>query len=248
MITVNDITITEDQVLAQSRLHGQEPNPRLSAGQELVLRELIRQRAQDLGLEADCDASLLAAVLAHDVHTPQADEASCRRYFEQHPDEFREGDVVEAWHILFQVTSGLDVQKLRGRATSILADLHRQGLGEFAAFARRYSNCPTGAKGGGLGELRRGEMVPEFEKAVFALPEFSLGGELVETRFGFHIVRIGHKIEGRALAFEAVHDSLAAWLEESSYRRAVHQYLQQLVGGAHISGIPMQGADSPLVQ
>ncbi|MFA5662814.1 peptidylprolyl isomerase [Castellaniella sp.] len=248
MITVNDARITEAQIVAQARLHAQEANPRLAAGQELVLRELIRQRAQDLDLFADNDESLLSAVLAHDVQTPRADEASCRRYFDQHPDEFREGDVVEAWHILFQVTSGLDVQKLRGRATSILADLHRQGLGEFSAFAQRYSNCPTGTRGGGLGELRRGEMVPEFEKAVFALPEFSLGGELVETRFGFHIVRIGHRIEGRALAFDEVHENLAGWLEESSYRRAVHQYLQQLVGGARISGIPMQGADSPLVQ
>ncbi|MGB6241692.1 MAG: peptidylprolyl isomerase [Castellaniella sp.] len=248
MITVNDVVITESDILAEVPSHEQETNPRLAAGQELVLRELIRQRGAELGVNADSAEALLAAVLAEDVRTPQADEASCRRYYEQHPEEFREGDLIEVWHILFQATAGLDVQKLRARANLHLAELHRKGLGQFAQYAREYSNCPSGAEGGALGELTRGEMVPEFEKAVFAMPEHTLAGELVETRFGFHIVRTGRKAEGRAVPFSEVQDRLAAWLEESSYRRAVHQYLQQLVGSAQIQGIPMQGSDSPLVQ
>ncbi len=248
MITVNDTHIDEQAVLREEKNHQYEQNPRLAAGQELVLRELIRQRGAQLDVVADSSESMLAAVLANDVQTPKADEQACQRYYEQHQDEFREGDLVQAWHILFQVTSNLDVQKLRAKATTVLAELHRKGVGEFAAFAAEYSNCPSGAKGGALGEISRGEMVPEFEKVVFAMPEFSLGGELIETRFGFHIVRIGRKLEGHVLPFAQVHDRLAAWLEESSYRRAVHQYLQQLVGAAKITGIPMQGSESPLVQ
>lgn len=248
MITVNDTTITEAEVLAEVPNHQQEANPRLAAGQELVLRELIRQRGAALDLNADSDEALMAAVLNEDVRTPQADEASCRRYYEQHPDEFREGDLIEVWHILFQATSGLDVQKLRSRANLHLAELHRKGLGHFAQFAREYSNCPSGAEGGSLGELTRGEMVPEFEKAVFAMPEYTLAPELIESRFGFHIVRTGRKADGHVVPFEDAHQRLATWLEESSYRRAVHQYLQQLVGSAQIQGIPMQGSDSPLVQ
>lgn len=248
MITVNGIVISESDILAEVPSHDQEANPRLAAGQELVLRELIRQRGAELAVNADSSEALLAAVLAEDVRTPQADEASCRRYYDQHPEEFREGDLIEVWHILFQATAGLDVQKLRARANLHLAELHRKGLGLFAQYAQEYSNCPSGAQGGSLGELTRGEMVPEFEKAVFAMPEHTLGGELLETRFGFHIVRTGRKVEGRSVPFDDVQERLAAWLEESSYRRAVHQYLQQLVGSAQIQGIPMQGSDSPLVQ
>lgn len=248
MITVNDVVITESDILAEVSSHEQEANPRLAAGQELVLRELIRQRGAELALNVDSPEALQAAVLAEDVRTPQADEASCRRYYDQHPEEFREGDLIEAWHILFQATADLDVQKLRSRANLHLAELHRKGLGHFAQYAQEYSNCPSGAQGGALGELTRGEMVPEFEKAVFAMPEHTLAGELIETRFGFHIVRTGRKVEGRTVPFADVQERLAAWLEESSYRRAVHQYLQQLVGAAQIQGIPMQGSDSPLVQ
>lgn len=250
MITVNDVTITEQEVLAEVARHAAEENPRLAAGQELVLRELIRQRAleMELALSAEPDNVLMAAVLEHDVRSPQADEASCRRYYDQHPEEFREGDLVEAAHILFQLTSGVDAPRLRGRANQILAELHRAGVAHFADYARQYSNCPSAQEGGSLGQITRGDMVPEFEKKVFAMPAHTLGGELIETRFGFHIVLTGPKAEGRSLPFEDVHERLGAWLEESSYRRAVHQYLQQLVGAARIQGIPMQGADSPLVQ
>ena len=248
MITVNDVAISEAAILDEEPRHAADPNPRLAAGQELVLRELVRQRACELGLPADDDESALEAVLAHDVRTPQADDESCRRYYDRHPDEFREGDLVEVRHILFQATSGIDVQRLRGRANLILAELHRDGAAHFARYAREYSNCPSGREGGDLGTLARGEAVPEFERAVFAMPADSLAGELVETRYGFHIVHTGREVEGHLLPFDEVRERLAAWLEESSRRRAVHQYLRQLVGGARIEGIPMEGAESPLVQ
>lgn len=250
MITVNDVMISEEDILAEVPRHEAEENPRLAAGQELVLRELIRQRAQelDLALSPDTDGELMATVLALDVQTPQADEASCRRYYDQHLEEFREGDLIEAEHILFQLTPGVDAPRLRARASQILSELHQAGAEHFAEYARQYSNCPSAQEGGALGQITRGEMAPEFEKVVFAMPAHTLCRELVETRFGFHIVRTGLKAEGVSLPFEAVHERLGAWLEESSYRRAVHQYLQQLVGAANIQGIPMQGADSPLVQ
>ena len=248
MITVNGIVITEADILDEASRHAADPNPRLAAGHELVLRELVRQRAQDLDLPSDDDEATLEAVLAHDVRTPQADEASCRRYYERHPDEFREGDLVEVRHILFQVTAGVDVQRLRARGNLVLAELHRDGAAHFARYAAQYSNCPSGREGGDLGTLARGDAVPEFERAVFAMPADSLGRELIETRYGFHIVHTGRKVEGRSLAFEDVRGRLAAWLEDSSRRRAVHQYLRQLVGGARIEGIPMEGAESPLVQ
>lgn len=248
MITVNATEISKEQILQEEANHQDQANPRLAAGQELVLRELIKQRGAELNIEADSYQALLAAVLDQDVATPSADKASCKRYYDQHPDEFREGDLIEAWHILFQLTPDIDVFKLRGYATEILSELHKKGAGEFANFAQKYSNCPSSSEGGSLGEISRGDMVPEFEKAIFKMPAGSLCRELIETRFGFHIVLIGRKVEGHTIPFESVYEQLAVWLEESSYRRAVHQYLQQLVGAAKITGIPMQGSESPLVQ
>lgn len=248
MITVNQTTITEAQLTAEIERHESEPDPMMSAGQELVLRELLLQRAQELGLECDTPEQMADAVLEHEVSSPQADIPACRRFYDQHADQFREGDQVEASHILFQLTPRVDVMRLRSHAGEILNELLAAGESAFADFARRYSNCPSGREGGALGVINRGDTVPEFERAVFGMPAYTLVDRLVETRYGFHVVKTGKIVKGHLATFDAVQPRIAAWLEQTSRRRAVHQYLEQLVGKAHITGIPMRGAETPLVQ
>ncbi len=83
------------------------------------------------------------------------------------------------------------------RASHILVEKQGQALnvaeelkagGDFAALARKYSTCPSGKRGGDLGQFGRGQMVREFEQAAFALP---VGGvsEPVKTQFGYHIIK-----------------------------------------------------------
>src|SRR5690606_7857965 len=76
----------------------------------------------------------------------------------------------------------------RERALEILREL-REGA-DFAALARRHSNDPgTREQGGDLGWFRRGDMVPQFDSAAFALRPGELSG-VVESAFGFHIIRV----------------------------------------------------------
>lgn len=247
MITVNGVIITETQLQAEVELHASADDPMMSAGHELVLRELLRQRAAELGLVSS-DADPYDAVLQAEVRTPAADEESCRRYYERNPSKFHVGDLIEIDHILFQLTSGVAAPSLRARAGEVLADLQKAGAHKFPEFAAQYSNCPSAQDGGHLGQIARGDTVPEFEAAVFALPADTLIDRLIESRHGFHIVRTGRKEEGRAPPFGEVRPRIAAWLEAASRRRATNQYLQWLVGQAAIEGIAIQGADTPLVQ
>lgn len=248
IIIVNKTAITEAQLTSEVVHHESEPDPMMSAGHELVLRELLWQRVCELGLECDTPESAADAVLAHEVTSPQADEAACLRFYKQHGDQFREGDQVDVSHILFQLTPRVDVMRLRARAGDILNELLAAGEPAFADFAKRYSNCPSGQHRGDLGTINRGDTVPEFERAIFDMPAHTLVNRLIETRYGFHIVKTGNVVQGGLSSFEAVHARIATWLEQTSRRRAVHQYLEQLVGQAHITGIPMHGADTPLVQ
>jgi len=71
---------------------------------------------------------------------------------------------------------------------------------------------------------------------------------LVRTRYGVHVLRLDRKIEGQTLPFEAVQGRIAAYLEESSWRRAVAQYISLLAGQARIEGFDLPAAASPLVQ
>lgn len=248
MIVVNGVSISETQMEAEIARHQDETDPAQSAGHELVLRELLLQRARELDLAGGDDEAAIQAVLAAEIKVPVADEASCRRYYEQNSDRFVSGTLVEVWHILFQLTPRVDPQRLRARAGEVLQEVHRAPAQDFADYARQYSNCMSAQEGGRLGDIGRGETLPEFEQTVFAMPAHTLLDRLVQTRHGFHIVRTGRKVDGTLMAFDEVHARIAAWLSQASERRATHQYLQWLVGQARIDGLEISGADSPLLQ
>lgn len=248
MITVNGLQIDPARLDAEAARHAETADPQDGAARELVLRELLCQRAARLGLQASSEQERIDAVLAAEVQVPQAREEECRRYYDTHRERLRTDEWVEVRHILFQATARVDVRRLRARATEILGELRREGAAGFAQYARQYSNCPSAREGGRLGQLRRGATLPEFEAAVFAMPAHALAERLVESRHGFHIVATGERSAGRVPEFGEVRERIAAWLQEACRRRATHQYLQRLVGQAEIVGIPMQGADTPLVQ
>jgi peptidyl-prolyl cis-trans isomerase C len=227
---------------------GRSPSAELAA-----VRELLRQRAVQRGLlasDAVEDGEIEAGIeslLAAEVRVPSPAEEECRRYYEAHRKEFRSGELVHARHILFQVTPGVQVAELRARAERTLSDLLREP-DRFEALARELSNCPSGQHGGNLGQIGRGDTVPEFEQALFRLHPPGILREVVKTRFGFHIVAIDRYIPGETLPFETVKERVAERLKASVEERALRQYVSILAGQAEIVGVDLQGAPSPLVQ
>lgn len=248
MIQVNGVSIDEAALADELPRHDGQRDPVKSASHELVFRELLRQRALSLGIHETDTEVLTQAVLDAEVITPEPDASACLRYYELHKKQFVYNDSIEVWHILFQLTPRIDAKRLRTYAGDILNTLYQAGPDAFADYARQYSNCPSSATGGALGIVLRGDTLPEFEKAVFAMAPHTLLNRLVDTRHGFHIVRTGDKREGSVMPFESVHARIADWLSQSSRRRATSQYLQLLAGQANIKGLDIEGADSPLLQ
>lgn len=223
------------------------PTPQLAA-----VRELLRQRACVLGhLEDNADDAAvergIERTLAEEVPVPEPTDEECRRWYESNRQRFRSGDLVCARHILFQVTPGSPVPAIRSVAESMLHELQaRPEL--FEQRAREHSNCPSGSNGGNLGQLQRGETVPEFEKAIFADQTVGVLPKLVTTRHGFHIIAVDRRIEGKQVPLELVHEEVAAELRRRSEARALSQYVRLLAGGADIEGMDLDAAASPLVQ
>jgi peptidyl-prolyl cis-trans isomerase C len=216
-------------------------------------RELLKQRAVAIGLLEMATANevridqAIEELLAREVVTPAPTEEECRRYYESHQREFQSGDLVHARHILFQVTPSVPIPEIRARAEQTLNELLRQP-DRFEAVARELSNCPSGQHGGNLGQIGRGDTVPEFEKAVFRLGPTGLLREVIKTRHGFHIVAIDRRIPGETLPFEAVQERIAERLTAGVEERALRQYISILAGDAEIVGADLQGAKTPLVQ
>lgn len=214
--------------------------------------ELLRQRAIALGLAVADDTSevvdqAIERLLEQEVTSPEPNDDECRRYYEAHADEFRSGELAFARHILFQVTARTPVPALRAKAELTLAELARDPS-RFEAFAREYSNCPSGQHGGNLGQLARGDTVPEFEQALFNGAYVGLHPQLVKTRFGFHILAVEHREPGRQLPFDAVRERIAAQLRSRSQQTALAQYVKVLAGSAEVRGVDLAGASTPLVQ
>jgi len=127
----------------------------------------------------------------------QLSDDQLRNWYSAHMDQFRIPERVHARHILF-MTNGKtpdEVSKIKAQAEDVLKQV--KAGGDFAALAAKYSQDPGSAsKGGDVGWVTRGQMVPNFEKAVFSLKPGETSS-LVTTEYGFHIVQ--------ALAHEPAH-------------------------------------------
>jgi peptidyl-prolyl cis-trans isomerase C len=218
-----------------------------------AIHELLRQRAVEIGLAtaahdggADMD-SAIEQLLAREVTIPDPTDNECRRYYEAHRAEFQSGDIAYARHILFQVTAGAPVAAIRARAEQALHDVLTDPE-QFEALAKELSNCPSGQHGGNLGQISRGDTVPEFERAIFRLDAAGVLPSLIKTRYGFHIVAVDRSIPGKQLPFEAVQTQIADRLRANVDERALRQYVSILAGRATIEGVNLDAAGSPLVQ
>ncbi|CAB3882224.1 Foldase protein PrsA [Achromobacter anxifer] len=241
-VIVNGVELNDADLERELPLHAEAGNPMRDAITTLVLRRVLLDEAGRLGVDAADEEGIIDALLAREAAAPEADEAACRRYYQMHPQRFMVGELVEADHILFQVTPGVNLDMLRAHANVVLAEL-LEDPSRFAEVAREQSNCPSAALGGSLGQLGRGDTVPEFERAVFALPAGGLLPQLLETRHGLHIVRVTRRIEGRMQPYEHVAGQIAAALSATSRDTAWRQYTRLLVERADIQGIDLQGEE-----
>lgn len=252
IVTVNGVAIEADAIEREAQYYAQAPDADDAARRSLAVRELLLQRARELGLALggagpESADSIIEQVLDAEVTTPTPSEIECRRHYDMHPEEFTTGELVEARHILIAVTPGAQVGLLRNQAERLLGDLQAD-VAPFAERAREMSNCPSAQHGGNLGQFGRGQLVPEFDKAVFGTATTGVLPLLVQTRYGFHIVLVERRLPGRQLDFEVVRDAIASHLTARVQAQALRQYVRVLAGKAKIDGVDLDASASPLLQ
>ncbi len=205
--TVNGKDITEQDINSLVRSLGQQaanlrgPEGRKRLIDELVAQELFYLDAKEQGHDNDEEylsaveemkASLLKQYALNKVVAPiSATDEEVKEYFENNKQMFAQPPSAKASHILMK--SKEDIEK-------VLEEI-KAGK-SFEDAAAEYSECPSKARGGDLGEFSPGMMVPEFEKAAFELEPNQIS-QPVETPFGHHLIWLDYKNDGGAPDYDA---------------------------------------------
>lgn len=255
-IEVNGIAIAEDELARELQYHPASSHAEAlySACRALVVRQLLVQRADALGLVADAEEgeapeeARIRALIDREVGVPEADEASCRQWYEANPSRLTAPWRMRLRHVLLGCAPD-DLEgraKAREQAEELLAEL-RAHPERFAGKAMRFSDCPSKDDGGDLGWIEPGQTVPEFEKRLLQQQPGLLAHPL-ESRYGLHVVELIERDGGEPLEFAEARPRIAAYLRAQVLQRAVSQYISVLAGEAKIEGFLFDSAESPLVQ
>lgn len=165
-------------------------------------------------------------------------EGEAKKYYDEHLKEFETPEQVHASHILIS-TKPADPNgdpneakaQARRKAEGLLKQI-KDGA-DFAALAREHSTCGSSAQGGDLGTHPRGAWVKPFEEAAFALKAGEVS-DLVETRFGYHIIKVTEHNDAGTASFESAQDDIIKKLLDEKRSTLLREYIASLQENAKI--------------
>lgn len=180
-------------------------------------------------------ASAIQKLLEVEVY-PQAivSEKDSRIFFENNPQYFKKPEEVKASHILIQVApDASDEEKLAAREK--IEDIQKKIAAgdDFANLARQYSEGPSSTNGGDLGYFDRKKMVKPFSDAAFELKPGQVSN-IVETRFGFHLIKVYDKKAKSTYEFEDIKGRLGEILQQQKIQEETVRYLEVLRRTANV--------------
>ena len=231
---VGTLSILESEVnemvamLAQRGQNYDHPQGRAAILEQLIANKLLLLDAQKnlyehnaafkAQLERVKEDMLInfAASKAIESVAPATDE-EIKKYYDDNTDKFTKGESVNASHILVDSEDA---------ALEILAKINAGDI-SFEDAAREYSSCPSKDNGGNLGEFTKGQMVPEFDEAVFSMKVGTISAP-VKTQFGYHLIKLIEKTEASTYSFEEIKGQLVEIVNQEKKQNAFQSKINQL--------------------
>jgi peptidyl-prolyl cis-trans isomerase C len=192
-----------------------------------TLPQFKEELAGDFKIRAFLEQTFAAA--------PQPTDADLKKIYDAAPDKYATKESVRARHILLMSKPDASADEDKAIATKI-ADLHKKVTApgaDFAAVAKESSQCPSAPTGGDLGFFQKGMMVPEFEKAAFALKPGSIS-EPIKTQFGYHIIKTEEYKAAAPASFESAKDALTKQFANEKKVALIKAKLDELRSKAQI--------------
>ncbi len=197
---VLDQLVAKNLFLAEAKKNFYEGDPKFKADLAKIKDEMLANFAIEKALSA-----------------VKVTDDEVKKFYDEHKSEFIAGESVEASHIL------VDEEE---KAKVLLVNI-RNGKVSFEDAAKANSSCPSKEKGGALGNFTRGQMVPEFENAAFAMNVGDIS-EPVKTQFGYHIIKVTNKTEAKEIPYEEIKPRLEQKVLADKQQAAYSSKLNQL--------------------
>ena len=171
------------------------------ATMEAVKRELLGQYA-----------------LTQEIKDIQATQEECEAYYNEHKAMFVKEAKATAKHILTATEE---------ESKKVLEEIE-SGVKTFEDAAKEYSTCPSKAQGGSLGTFGRGQMVKEFDEAVFTAEVGKVIGP-VKTDFGYHLIRVDELTGGEQSEFAEVYPQIMQQLTTEKQNKKYMAVRQEMI-------------------
>ncbi|MBR0655651.1 peptidylprolyl isomerase [Plastoroseomonas arctica] len=202
---------------------------------QIVTTRAIVAAARRAGLDREPDVrarirraeeqELAQALIAREIAS-RVDEAAVRARYDREITGRPAEEEVRARHVLVATEA---------EARDALREI--QGGADFAAVATRRSSGPGAQTGGDLGFFKRGDLVPEFAEAAFALQPGQVSPAPVRTNFGWHIIRVEERRRAAPPAFEEVRDTI----RQQMFEGEVNAFVERLRSAATVERFNLDG-------
>lgn len=195
--------------------------------QGLTIEKLREMMARDLAVEKLVKTEMVPRVTVS--------EEKKKAFYAENSEQMTRPEQAKVSHILIKVDAGASTE-VRTEAQEKAQDLHRRlEAGEdFAALARENSDDPgSKANGGDLSWVSRGQTVPAFETAAFALKAGEMS-DVVETQFGFHIIKLAELRPSEVMPYEEVQDRIGEFLNQQGLQEAIQGEVETLKAKAEV--------------
>jgi len=234
LATVEGKTIyTSDLDALIRQLPQEQANQFLSPeGRHQLLEELIAQELFYLeGKEAKADETeefkkmikeaeeklLKTHMIAQYMMDITIPDEEVQKFYNENPEQFVAPDSIRASHILIPAEQ---------QAIDIISEI-KAGK-SFEDAAKEYSTCPSKDNGGDLNYFSKGQMVPEFETAAFALEVGEMTEVPVQTQFGFHVIKLTDRKESQNVSYDSIKDNVRNFLLREKQNKAFIIKVQEL--------------------
>lgn len=246
LATVNGANITKQE--AETFVKAQSPQASFAAlpatQQAMIIDRLVEKKLfTDLALKEGIDKKpefqrnmekikeelLVNMWMKEQMDSAIVSDSEAKAFYEKNQDKFQEKASVHARHIL--VKDEKEAKSIIDEMKSLKGDALKA---KFIELAKAKSTGPSGPKGGDLGFFNKGQMVPEFSKAVWDLKVGDITITPVKTQFGYHIIYLEEKKDANATPYETVKENIVASLKQKQFAKKISEVAKELKSKATI--------------